>query len=171
MKKRIYWLIPDLASARRTVGDLQRAGVDTRHLHLAAREGTDLRGLHEATVWQTSDLAHAVQTGLLIGGALGIGAGLLAALFFPLSPASPQWEMAAVLAVLGGVVGAWSSSMIGISIPSPRLERFASAIEAGQILLMVDVTASQAERVSSLLRALHPEAHFEGEDRLRPAFP
>lgn len=171
MKQRIYWLIPDLASARRTVSDLQLAGVDRGHIHLAAREGVDMRGLHEASVWQTSDLAHAVQTGLLIGSALGIGAGLLAALYLSVSPASSQWQMAAVLAVLGGVIGAWSSSMIGISIPSPRLARFEEAIEAGQILLMVDLPAAQMARVTALLRAAHPEAHFEGADRLRPVFP
>lgn len=171
MKERIYWLIPDLASARRTVSDLQLAGVDDGRIHLAARDGMDMRGLHEANVWQTSDLAHAVQTGLLIGGALGMATGLLAALFFPLAEPSPQWEMAAVLAVLGGVIGAWSSSMIGISIPSPRLARFEGAIEAGQILLMVDLPAAQMARVTSLLHASHPEAHFEGADRLGPAFP
>jgi hypothetical protein len=171
MKERIYWLIPDLADARRTVSDLQLAGVDTKHIHLAAREGVDMRGLHEANVWQTSDLAHAVQTGLLIGSALGIGAGLLAALYLSVSPASSQWQMAAVLAVLGGVIGAWSSSMIGISIPSPRLARFEGSIEAGQILLMVDLPAAQMARVTALLHASHPEAHFEGADRLGPAFP
>lgn len=171
MKKRIYWLIPDLASARRTMNDLRLAGVEARHVHFVARDGVDLTGLHAANVWQTSDLAHAVQTGLLLGGAVGIGAGLVAALFFPLAGDAPQWEVAALLAVLGGVIGAWSSSMVGISIPSPRLERFEGAIAQGQILLMVDVPAARVEATASLLRTSHPEAHFEGADRLRPAFP
>lgn len=169
MKKRIYWLIPDLASARHTVGDLQRAGVDARHLHLAAREGTDLRGLHEASAWQTSDLAHAVQTGLLIGAVLGMATAALAARFLSLDDGLSSWAMAGMLAALGAALGAWSSSMVGISIPSPRLERFEGAIEAGQILLMADLPARQVQAVTALLKASHPEAHFEGMDRLLPA--
>src|SRR4051794_2851896 len=42
MKQRTYWLLPDLASARRTMTDLLAAGVETRHVHFAARDGLDL---------------------------------------------------------------------------------------------------------------------------------
>jgi hypothetical protein len=171
MKQRIYWLLPDLASAGRTMTDLLRSGIETRHIHFAARDGLDLTGLHAANVLQTSDVVHAAQRGLVFGGATGIGTGLLVALCFPIVGDSPQWEVAGVLAVLGGVIGAWSSSMIGISIPSPRLERFESAIAQGRILLMVDVPPSQAQAMASLLDAAHPEARFEGMERQAPAFP
>jgi hypothetical protein len=61
--------------------------------------------------------------------------------------------------------------MIGISIPSPRLQRFEGAIMQGQILLMVDVPSSQEQSIVSLLQAAHPEARFEGAERHAPAFP
>jgi hypothetical protein len=165
MKQRIYWLLPDLASARRTMADLLGAGIETRHIHFAGREGLDLDGLHAANVLQTSDVVHAAQRGLVFGGSTGICAGFLVALYFPVFGAELQWEVAAVLAVLGGVIGAWSSSMIGISIPSPRLERFESAIAQGRILLMIDVLPSQTHAMAALLQDAHPEAHFEGAER------
>ena len=171
MKQRIYWLLPDLASARRTMADLLGAGIETRHIHFAGRDGLDLIGLHAANVLQTSDVLHAAQRGLVFGGATGICTGLLVALCFPIVGDAPQWEVACLLAVLGGVFGAWSSSMIGISIPSPRLERFESAIAQGRILLMLDVRHSQAQAMASLLRAAHPEAQFEGVERRIPALP
>ncbi|HEX9721046.1 MAG TPA: DUF1269 domain-containing protein [Ramlibacter sp.] len=171
MKQRIYWLLPDLASAGRTMAGLRGAGIESRHMHFAARDGLDLTGLHAANVLQTSDVIHAAQRGLVFGGATGICTGLLAALFFPIVGDAPQWEVAGILAVFGGLFGAWSSSMIGISIPSPRLVRFESAIAQGRILLMVDVPYRQAQAIASLLRAAHPEAHFEGVDRLSPVFP
>ena len=171
MRRRIYWLIPDLASAGRTMHDLLLAHVDARHIHFAGREGMDMTGLHAANVWQTSDVVHAAETGLVLGGAVGIIAGLATALLFPVVGDSLQWEVAAMLAVLGGVVGAWSSSMIGISIPSPRLQRFEGAIEAGQILLMVDLQRSRVQEIEALLQTAHPEARFEGEERRLPAFP
>src|SRR4030095_8646025 len=187
--------------------DLLAAGVETRHIHFAARDGLDLTGLHAANVLQTSDVVHAAKIGLVVGSITGTGdgldltgvhaanvlqtsdvvhaaktglvlgsitgtcAGLLVALFFPIVGDGPQWEAAVVLAVLGGASRAWSSSMIGISIPSPRLERFESAIAQGGILLMVDVRQAQAQAVASLLQATHPEAHFAGSERHAPALP
>jgi hypothetical protein len=171
MKQRIYWLLPDLASARRTMTDLLGAGIEARHVHFAARDGLDLSGLHAANVLQTSDVVHAAETGLVLGGATGVCTGLLVALFFPITGTEPQWEVAGFLSVLGGVFGAWCASMIGISIPSPRLARFQSAIAQGQILLMIDVPRSQAQAVTALLQAAHPEAHFEGVESRAPAFP
>ncbi len=171
MKQRIYWLLPDLASAERAMTDLLEAGMETRRIHFSGRDGLDMTGLHAANVLQTSDVLDAAHRGLVLGAITGTGAGFIGAFYFPIVGDGPQWEIAALLVLLGGIVGAWSSSMIGISIPSPRLERFQSAIDQGQILLMVDVHPSHAQAVASLLNAAHPEAHFEGAEGLAPAMP
>ena len=123
MSRRIYWLIPDVASARRTVDDLLLARVPVQHIHCAGREGMDLSGLHPANVLQTTDVIYAAEAGLLIGGTVGIAAGLLVAMYYPLGIDSLQWGVVAVLGGLGALFGAWSSSMIGISVPSHRLGR------------------------------------------------
>ncbi|MDR6536862.1 DUF1269 domain-containing protein [Variovorax soli] len=171
MKRRIYWLIPDVASARRVMDDLVQAQVDPAHIHFAGPEGADMRGLHAANIWQTSDLVHAAESGLVIGSVVGVVAGMVAALLFPIVGDSPQWEVAVALAVLGGLFGAWSSSMIGISIPSPRLARFQSAIASGRVLLMVDLPRARVADIGALLERDHPEARFAGEERQVPAFP
>ena len=61
--------------------------------------------------------------------------------------------------------------MIGVSVPSHRLERFACAIGRGEILLMADVPRSRIGDIEARLRALHPEAHLEGVEPDIPAFP
>jgi len=170
MKRRIYWLMPDLASARRTMDDLVRARVDVARIHFAGPEGMDMAGLHAANVWQTSDVVHAAKTGWAVGSACGIVVGLMAALMFPVFGDDPEWEVAVLVAVVGGVVGTWSASMIGISIPSPRLQRFEGAIAQGQILLMVDLPRSRVRDIEALLQSAHPEARFEGEEPRIPAF-
>jgi len=170
MKRRIYWLMPDLASARRTMDDLVRARVDVARIHFAGPEGMDMAGLHAANVWQTSDVVHAAKTGWAVGSACGIVVGLMAALMFPIFGDDPEWEVAVLVAVVGGVVGTWSASMIGISIPSPRLQRFEGAIAQGQILLMVDLPRSRVRDIEALLQSAHPEARFEGEEPRVPAF-
>ena len=171
MRRRIYWLLPDLASARRTMDDLLLARVAEQHMHFVAREDADMTGLHAANVLQTSDVVRAAQMGLVVGGAAGAVLGVIAAVFFPIVGTQPQWGIAAVLAILGGAFGAWSSSMIGVSTPSSRLKRFEPAIEQGQILLMVDVPRSRVEEIEARLQALHPEAHLDGTEPNIPAFP
>ncbi|KQW57964.1 hypothetical protein [Variovorax sp. Root411] len=170
MKRRIYWLMPDLASAGRVMDDLVRARVDVARIHFAGPEGMDMAGLHAANVWQTSDVVHAAKTGWAVGSACGIVVGLMAALMFPIFGDDPEWEVAVLVAVVGGVVGTWSASMIGISIPSPRLQRFEGAIAQGQILLMVDLPRSRVRDIEALLQSAHPEARFEGEEPRIPAF-
>lgn len=194
--RRIYWLLPDAESARRTMNDLLLARIGESHIHFVAPEGADTTGLHMANVLQTSDLLRSAQMGLVIGGATGAVAGAVAALFFPIAGASgleslqaamalpqwtlrdvlatidgSQWAMASVLAFAGGVLGAWSSSLIGVSTPSQRLQRFEGAIAQGQFLLMVDVPASRVEEIEVMLGKTHPEAHLEGLEPDMPAFP
>jgi hypothetical protein len=171
MRRRIYWLLPSLASARRTMNDLLLARIAEQHIHFVARDDVDISELHAANLLQTSDVIRAAQAGLVIGGAVGALVGLLVAYFVPIVGDSPQWGIAAVLAIGGGAFGAWSSSMIGISTPSERLKRFEAALDQGQILLMVDVPRSRVTEIEGLLENAHPEAHFEGVDPNIPAFP
>jgi hypothetical protein len=171
MRRRIYWLLPDLGSARRTMNDLLLARIDEGHIHFVASEGADMTGLHAANILQTSDVLRAAQIGLVVGAASGAVIGVLVALFFPLFGDSAQWGVAAVLAIVGAPLGAWMASLIGVSVPSHRLKRFQGAIEAGQLLLMIDVPRSRVAEIEALLEAGHPEGHFEGEDPNIPAFP
>lgn len=171
MHRRIYWLLPDLESARRTMDDLLLARIESRHIHFVAKEDADMSGLHAATVWQTSDVVRAAEMGLLIGAGVGALLGGLVAVHYPIVGDEPQWGIAAGLALAGGVFGTWTSTMIGVSTPSRRLERFRQQIEEGQILLMVDVPMWNVKEIEDRLRALHPEAHLEGEEPDIPAFP
>ncbi|ROZ76126.1 DUF1269 domain-containing protein [Ramlibacter sp. WS9] len=171
MYRRIYWLLPDLESAQRTMDDLLLARIAMSRIHFVAREGSDMSGLHSANVLQTSDVVRSAQMGLIIGAGVGALLGALVAVYYPIVGDSPQWGLAAALAVAGALFGTWASTMIGVSTPSKRLARFTPQIEQGQILLMVDVHMWRVEAVEARLRALHPEAHLEGTDPDIPAFP
>ncbi|WP_367847298.1 DUF1269 domain-containing protein [Rhodoferax sp. WC2427] len=171
MSRRIYWLLPDVESARRTVNDLLVARVPVQHIHSFGREDMSLAGLHPANVFQTTDIIYAAELGFLLGGTIGIAAGVLVALYYPLGFDSLQWGIVGILGVLGALMGAWSSSLIGISVPSHRLKRFNAAIERGEILLMVDVPVLQVKAIEDHLQASHPEARLEGEELDTPVFP
>lgn len=171
MRRRIYWLLPDLESARRTMNDLLLARIEERHIHFVAREDADMRGLHAASVLQTSDVVRSAEMGLIIGASVGGLLGALVAVHYPIVGDEPQWGLAALLALAGAVFGTWASTMIGVSTPSKRLARFQPAIDQGQILLMVDVPMWREQDIEARLRALHPEANLQGNEPDIPAFP
>lgn len=170
MRRRIYWLLPDLRSARKTMNHLLLARIENRHIHFLARDGADMTGLHEANVLQSSDLVRSAQFGLLLGAALGAAAGALLAVS-PLVGELSKPGLMAALAALGSLFGAWASSMIGISTPSRRLQRFEDALQRGEILLMIDVPHLRVDEIEALLTTRHPEAHNEGHEPDIPAFP
>lgn len=171
MRRRLYWMLPDLISTRRVVDDMLLARIEERHLHFVAFEGTDMSGLHPANVFQTSDLVRAAESGLIIGGATGAACGALLAIVFPGDFGAPQWGLMGVLAIAGGLFGAWVSSMIGASAPIQWLKRFQPRIEQGQVLLIVDVPRRRVPEIEALLHSKHPEATTEGMEPNIPAFP
>jgi hypothetical protein len=153
MRRRVYWLLPDLASARAAMDDLLLAGVELRQIHFVAGEDCDLTGLHPANVLQTTDVLRSAETGLVVGAAVGGMLGTVAAVSYPDAGEPPQWNLIPVLVVAGALFDAWTSSMIGISAPNKRLQRFAGEIEQGRILLMVDVPMRRVAEIEARLQA------------------
>jgi hypothetical protein len=161
MRRRVYWLLPNLASALGTMDDLLLAGVDVHQMHFMARDDCDMSGLHAANVLQTTDLVRSAEAGLVIGAAVGGMLGSIAAGIFPSPGGVPQWSLIPMLVIAGALFDAWTSSMIGISVPNKCLERFAAHIAEGRILLMLDVPVRRAGEIEARLRELHPEARME----------
>jgi hypothetical protein len=170
MRRRIYWLLPDLESAQGTMHDLLLAGVDVDRMHFVAREDYDLSGLHAANVLQTSDVVRSAEAGLVCGAAVGGMLGAFVAVSYPAAGEGPQWSLIPLLVLAGALVDAWTSSMIGISVPNQRLQRFAAQFAQGRILLMVDVPVGRVEEIEARLQALHPEARFEGMEPATASF-
>ena len=170
MKRRLYVVLPDMASAIQTANDLLLARIEDRHMHFLGKSGMSFGTLHEASVLQKSDVRHA----LFLGAGLGALGGMLLGVYLRLTPIGDFTFGAGafMLATLGGMAfGAWTSTMIGLSIPSSDLKPFESDIEAGKILLMVDVPVARVEEIEQMLARRHPEAVDRGIEPSIPAFP
>ncbi|HXV11336.1 MAG TPA: DUF1269 domain-containing protein [Burkholderiales bacterium] len=168
--KRLYFLVPDVESAKHVVDHLLLARIEERHMHVLAKRGTPLESLPEASFMQKSDFVAATQRGFALGGAVGTLAGLVAV---SLPPAGPVIAGGIILgsALAGAGVGAWVSGMVGMNVGNTRLKRFERAIEEGQLLMMVDVPRDRVDEISATIRKLDPEAHVEGTEPTIPAFP
>ncbi|NOY67054.1 MAG: DUF1269 domain-containing protein [Gammaproteobacteria bacterium] len=169
MRRRLYFLLPNVNKTRETVNELLLAHVDFDHIHVMARNGTPMKDLPEASIIQKSNMIYGLERGLLIGGFTGILAGIIASLSPTLGLGGGGLILACAFA--GAAVGAWSSSMIGSDNVNYRIKSFEKSIEEGQLLLMVDVPKNQVDAITQMVKSHHPEARIERADPTIPAFP
>ena len=73
-------------------------------------------------------------------------------------------------ALADSTLGAWMASMAGAAVPNSRLKQFAADIEAGRVLMMVDVPFRRVVEITDLVVSRHPEAVPRGE-AMRYVFP
>ena len=106
----------------------------------------------------------------MLGAVVGIVVGL-ALVYFP--PGRLSVELVAVLiaAIVGGGLGMWIAGMVGLQVPNSRLRDFEHEIEAGKILLMLDVPAGRYNEIREVIARTHPEAVDRGNEPTVPAFP
>lgn len=170
MRRRLYFMLPDISSAETIEKELLLAKIDDPHIHFLAKDGINMGRLHAANLLQRSDLLHGIGLGLVAGGVTGALVGAVMSL-------NPEFGSALgmggilVMAVLCAMIGSWVSGMIAISIPNSRLKRFQPAIDRGEILLMVDVPVRRVKEIRELISSHHPEVKVKGQEAQIPAFP
>lgn len=170
MRRRLYFILPDVASARGMLDEMLLARIEVKHIHFLGRRGELPPDLPESNFLQKTDFVHGAQLGLGVGGLAGIIFGFLIVAF---PPAGTVLQLATVLvaALAGAVFGAWVSSMAASSVPNSKLKRFQSDIEQGKVLMMVDVPMRRVQEISDRVALRHPEALSGGFEPTIPAFP
>ena len=170
MRRRLYFVLPDIESARSMLKEMLLARIECRHIHFLARRDTPLpEDLPECSVFEKTDLVHGAQMGVGIGAIVGALAGALV-VFFP--PEGVTLKLITILGVAigGAFFGAWASSMVASSVPNSRLKPFERDIENGKVLMMVDVPMSKQQAICELVTRHHPEATNAGFEPTIPAF-
>jgi len=169
MRRRLYFLLPDVESARRTADDLLLARVEDRHMRFLARRGTELDPLHEAGYLDKTDMVHGAAVGFALGGIIGALVGVMV-VAFPPQGTSPQLVAVLIGALVGAPLGGWIASMVGAAVPNSRLKQFQADIDAGRVLMMVDVPMRRVAEITELVASRHPEAVSRGQ-AMRYVFP
>jgi hypothetical protein len=170
MRRRLYFLLPDVESAKRTADDLLLARIEDRHMRFLGKRGTNFGELHEASFLFKTDLVHGAGIGLMLGalGGLVLGAIIVT---YPPEGTKPQLVAVLIAAIVGAILGAWMASMAAAAVPNSRLKQFQDDIAHGKILLMVDVPYRRIEQIRGLIVGRHPEVVSGGQETRFPAFP
>ncbi|SIT41296.1 conserved hypothetical protein [Paraburkholderia piptadeniae] len=168
--RRLYFLVPDTLTAKAIVDDLLRARITWRHIHVLANHSVTLEQLPQASLLQSSDVIHALERGVALGGATGALLGLVALVFPPAELAIAGGAVVG-LTLAGAGFGAWTAAMIGVDEPNARLQRFRDSIRDGQILIMADVPGSREHEIEQMVAQHFPNADLEGAEPTTPIFP
>ena len=169
MRRRLYFILPDVESARRTADDLLLARVEDRHMRFLARRGIELDPLHEAGYLDKTDMVHGAAVGLTLGAIIGALVGVMV-VAYPPDGTSPQLVSVLIGMLIGAPLGAWMASMAGAAVPNSRLKQFQADIDAGRVLMMVDVPFGRVDEITELVVSRHPEAMPRGQ-AIRYVFP
>ena len=164
--RRLYFVLPDHDTTETIVNELLLKRVDNHHIHIVAKDGASMSNLPEANLFQKTDFIPAVERGLAVGGVTGILAGVAAIAF-------PPMGVGAILGtgLAGAGIGAWVSGMIGLGVPNTQIQQFEAAIEAGKMLMMIDVPRDRVEEIEEMINGHHPTAIKGGTEPHIPVFP
>lgn len=153
MKRRLYFLLPDVSHALAVVGELQSSGITPMQLHLKAGKGVDGDRLPAALQDIHRDTEHLVERYLwntnlvLFFIALAV---FCAALYL-------QWPVvAALMAVVmlsTFLLGLWDTTL-----PEVKLSEFDHALSHHEILLMVDCQKPHIRQIEELVHGHHSGA-------------
>jgi uncharacterized membrane protein len=154
--KRYIYAFDSAASAHAALITLRLNGIDEQCMSLIARSDIQLEKIPEKYLDASTDFMPALGRGVAIGGITGLFAGLVAMAIPPLGIAIGG---SALLAFFGGgaVLGAWSSALVGSSIPDEIRRKFEDEITAGRTLLVIDADGNNDALITTLMAT--------GEDR------
>lgn len=155
MKRRLYFLLPDVAHARAVVAELTASGIRYNAMHVVARPGLDMADLPVATSRETVDLGGRLETLLWDGNLAVFFIALL--VLVGLLLLQIHWAWLLIPAVI--MLGTFAAGLVFTArIPNVHLSEFTDAIHHGELLLMIDVPVRHVSYVESLVHRHHPEA-------------
>ena len=155
MRRRCYFMLPDVASARAMLDQLLLARIEERYIHFLAKPDTLPPDMPEANLFQRTDLVHSTEVGIFIGAVSGILAcGLM--LVMPLARFETQILSFAACGAGGALLGAWMAARASTALPNSHLEQYISAINQGQVLLMLDLPAGRSGEIKELIYRKFP---------------
>ncbi len=159
-RQRIYFLLPDIGHCKFLVEKLKDTGLSDQYIHVLAAAETPMEGLHEASIFDKTELKHGVEMGLGVGGIAGLLAGLLAVTFPPAGLVLAGQAVIFGTALAGAGFGSIITALISSDIPHHDVERFEMAIANGKVLLMLDVPGSVVRMTVEMIERLDPEVEI-----------
>ena len=155
-KTAVFGIYQNAKQAERTVDDLLGAGFSNDDISVLLPDNKGTRDFaHDKSTKAPEGAAAGVTTGGVIGGTLGLLAGIGALAIPGVGPFIAAGPIMAALAGLGvgGAVGGIIGALVGMGIPEYEAKRYEGRIKEGGVLLSVHCDISEEiTRAKDLLR-------------------
>ncbi len=155
--RRIYFLLPDVNTARTLVRELEEQGFFRSQLHLVTGSAGTGHLVARSIAEEESDAARIVTQGSLVGA----GVGLLIALMLvwvPEQGLGPDVIALVTLTAVGAGLGAWLSTVIGGKHSGQIGARTDPETDDAWTLMMVDVSPGEVDDCRELVVRRYPQA-------------
>jgi hypothetical protein len=155
-KTAVFGIYQNAKQAERTVDDLLGAGFSNDDISVLLPDNKGTRDFaHDKSTKAPEGTAAGVTTGGVIGGTLGLLAGIGVLAIPGVGPFIAAGPIMAALAGLGvgGAVGGIIGALVGMGIPEYEAKRYEGHIKAGGVLLSVHCdTSDEITRAKDLLK-------------------
>lgn len=164
MNRRLYFILPDTASAQAMMNDLLLARLNGERIHFLAKPGTSMGDLPDATISERTDLIDGWEIGMGLGALLGFFLGLIAISIPTWWYTKPVSIMATLLicTLIGFLGGGFWTAVVATTIPNAQLKPFEESIANGKVLMMTLVPFHRVNEIRELVSKKHPEATYRG---------
>jgi len=141
MDKKIVGVFDTEQEASRAIENLKNQGIGIEHISVITKDRDDLKHITEDTGSRAPEgVAAGMATGGVLGGAVGLLAGIGALAIPGIGPILAAGPIAATIAGLavgagaGGLVG----GLVGLGIPEEEAAEYEAYVSNGKILVLVD---------------------------------
>jgi hypothetical protein len=148
--RRLYFILPNIESARTLYGEVVRANVDSNQIQFVRHRGRLSKGLPEASQSEKTDVLQGAMVGLLAGACSGFVAYMVIAHFYLPEGSKYSVLYMALGVIVGALLGLWAATLIGSALPNSKFTEFQTELDEGKVLMMVDVPQKQVDDVSTL---------------------
>lgn len=161
MRRRLYFVLPDIRSAHTIMDELLLDRIEENHIHFHAEQEQALGNLPKADAMEKSDVVYSAMGGFLFGALFGLFGGVLAYMV-------PWWFGEVSLTVipycmvLGAIACAAWAAAVATAAPSYRIKFHKNAIAQGNVLMIVSVPLRRLNEIRRRLVSAHPEATYSG---------
>ncbi|MCW8929591.1 MAG: hypothetical protein OQL19_05055 [Gammaproteobacteria bacterium] len=157
MYRRLFFLFPNRADAKKAVQDLVQENISIKQMHSLSKPGVDLSGLPVSAPNQRRDMHTKIENSLWN---FNLGTFFIALFILVLSFISSNYFL--VIASLVVMIATYSIGYYYLTKPTIHLSGFHAAFQHNEILLMVDVPKNQVAKIERIIHNKNPSGSEEG---------
>lgn len=163
--KRLYYLTENADAAELASDSLHNNGITDWNFHVLGKDKANVikHHLHSTTPLHELDIIRSGERGVLLGFLSGIVVAVVVATFASTGETFSILLQSLTIIALFSLFGAWLGGLVGVSTENYKIRRFHDDIEAGSLLLMIDVSAAEQASVVEMLKRI-PQIRPAGED-------